>query len=141
VSTGGAFAGAKVRSLAEAGGLALEGDGRFRRRDSRGRTLYELANLEPVAFEADTLKALTTRGVMLQLDVPRAPGAERTFVQFCECAQQLARALGAIIVDDNKRPLGQSAFDAIRAELRAVYKSMEARGIEAGGALALRLFS
>jgi FtsZ-interacting cell division protein ZipA len=141
VSTGGAFAGAKLRSLAQAGGLALEGDGRFRRRDSLGRTLYELANLEPVAFDAEALKALTTRGVMLQLDVPRAPGAERTFAQFCEFAQQLARSLGAIIVDDNKRPLGQSAFDAIRSELRGVYKSMEARGVEAGGALALRLFS
>jgi ZipA-like protein with FtsZ-binding domain len=141
VSTAAAFAGAKVRSLAEAGGLALEADGAFRRRDGSGRILYELANLEPVAFDAEALKALTTRGLTLQLDVPRAPGGERTFVQFSDFAQQLARALAASIVDDNRRPLGATAFDAIRAQLRGVYKSMDARGIEAGGVLALRLFS
>jgi ZipA-like protein with FtsZ-binding domain len=141
ISAAGAFAGAKVRSLAEAAGLALEADGGFRRRDGSGRVLYELANLEPVAFDAEGLKALTTRGLTLQLDVPRAPGGERTFVQFAEFAQQLARALGASIVDDNRRPLGASGFDAIRVQLKSVYKSMEARGIEAGGALALRLFS
>jgi ZipA, C-terminal FtsZ-binding domain len=141
VGAAAAFPGAKVRSLAEAGGLALEADGAFRRRDGLGRVLYELANLEPVAFDPEGLKALTTRGLTLQLDVPRAPGGERTFVQFSEFAQQLARSLGASIVDDNKRPLGQAAFEAIRAQLRGVYKSMDARGIEAGGALALRLFS
>ncbi len=141
ISPAGAFSGAKVRSLAEAAGLALEPDGAFRRRDGSGRVLYELANLEPVAFEAETLKALTTRGLTLQLDVPRAPGGERTFVQFSEFAQQLARSLGSNIVDDNRRPLGSAGFDAIRTQLRGVYKSMEARGIDAGGALALRLFS
>jgi ZipA-like protein with FtsZ-binding domain len=141
VSAGTAFPGAKIRSLAEAGGLALDPDGKFRRRDGLGRSLYELANREPVEFDAAALKGLTTRGLILQLDVPRAPGAERTFAQFSEFAQQLARALGAGIVDDNRRPLGAAAFDAIRAQLRGVYKSMEARGIEAGGALALRLFS
>jgi FtsZ-interacting cell division protein ZipA len=141
VSSASAFPGAKVRSLAEAGGLGLEADGAFRRRDGMGRMLYELANLEPVAFEAESLRALTTRGLTLQLDVPRAPGGERTFVQFGDFAQQLARALGASIVDDNRRLLGASAFDAIRGQLKGVYKSMEARGVEAGGALALRLFS
>jgi len=141
VGEAAAFPGAKVRSLAEAAGLALEADGRFRRRDGLGRILYELANLEPVPFDAEALKALTTRALTLQLDVPRAPGSERTFVQFTEFAQQLARALGASIVDDNRRPLGPAAFDAIRAQLRGVYKSMEARGVEAGGVLALRLFS
>jgi FtsZ-interacting cell division protein ZipA len=141
VSAAAAFPGAKVRTLAEAGGLALEADGAFRRRDGSGRVLYELANLEPVAFDAEALKALTTRGLTLQLDVPRAPGGEHTFVQFSDFAQQIARALGASIVDDNRRLLGAAAFDAIRAQLKAVYRSMEGRGIEAGGALALRLFS
>jgi FtsZ-interacting cell division protein ZipA len=141
VSAGAPFPGAKIRSLAEAAGLALESDGIFRRRDGSGRTLYELANFEPVAFQADAMKALATRGLTVQLDVPRAPGGERTFGQFSEFAQQLARALGASIVDDNRRPVGASAFDAIRSQLRDVHKAMETRGIEAGGGLALRLFS
>jgi ZipA-like protein with FtsZ-binding domain len=141
VSAAAAFPGAKVRSLAQAAGLALEADGTFRRRDGSGRVLYELANLEPVAFEPEALKTLTTRGLTLQIDVPRAPGGERTFVQFAELAQQLARSLGANIVDDNRRALGPAGFESIRTQLKGVYKSMEARGIEAGGALALRLFS
>ena len=141
VSAAAAFPGARIRALAEAAGLALEPDGAFRRRDGSGRLLYELANLEPLAFDADSLKALTTRGLALQLDVPRAPGGERTFVQFADFAQQLARALGANIVDDNRKALGAPAFDAIRTQLKGVYKAMESRGIEAGGALALRLFS
>ena len=87
------------------------------------------------------MKAPTARGLTVQLDVPRAPGGERTFRQFSEFAQQLARALGASIVDDNRRPVGTSAFDAIRSQLRDVHKSMQARGIEAGGGFALRLFS
>ncbi|HZR69144.1 MAG TPA: cell division protein ZipA C-terminal FtsZ-binding domain-containing protein [Burkholderiales bacterium] len=141
VSATAAFPGARIRSLAEAAGLALEPDGAFRRRDGSGRLLYELGNLEPAGFDAGNLKALTTRGLTLQLDVPRAPGGERTFVQFADFAQQLARALGANIVDDNRKALGAASFDAIRIQLRGVYKSMESRGIDAGGALALRLFS
>jgi hypothetical protein len=141
VSTGEPFGGSKLRSLAEAGGLVLETDGKFRRRDQSGRTLYELANLEPAAFDDASLAALTFGGLTVQLDVPRAPGAERTFRQFREFVHQLARSLGASIVDDNRRLLAPSAFDTIETQLRSVYEAMEARGFGAGGRQALRLFS
>ena len=44
-------------------------------------------------------------------------------------------------MDDNRQPVGASAFDAIGAQLQAMHGAMEARGISPGGALALRLFS
>jgi hypothetical protein len=53
----------------------------------------------------------------------------------------LAKQLNGRIVDDNRQPVGASAFEVIAAQLQAVHKAMEARGIAPGGALALRLFS
>jgi FtsZ-interacting cell division protein ZipA len=135
------FSGSKVRALAEAEHVLLDADGRFRRRDGSGQTLYELGNLEPHAFRADAIAGLSTRGLSAHLDVPRAPGGDATFADFTRFVQQLAQALGATIVDDNGRPLAPAAFQTIRSELRGVYESMEARGIAAGSRLALRLFS
>jgi hypothetical protein len=42
---GGVFAGTKLRGVAEAAGLALEGDGVFRARDEGGGELFTVANL------------------------------------------------------------------------------------------------
>src|SRR4029077_14951363 len=61
--------------------------------------------------------------------------------RFRESAHMFARELKARIVDDNREPVGPAAFEAIGAQLQAVHRSMEARGIAPGGALALRLFS
>jgi hypothetical protein len=49
--------------------------------------------------------------------------------------------LSAGIVDDNRQPLDDAALGKIRAQLQALYASMEDQGIAAGSALALRLFS
>jgi len=72
----------------------------------------------------------------------RCPGGPLTarFARFRDCAQTFAQGLKARIVDDNREPVGPAAFDAIGAQLQAVHRSMEARGIVPGGALALRLF-
>jgi FtsZ-interacting cell division protein ZipA len=126
--------------LAEAAGLALDDrDSRFVRRDASGQVLYTLANLEPVPFRSDNIKSLTTSGITLELDVPRAPRG--TFEALRKLAASLAHALEASIVDDNRQPLGSKAFEQIHGQLQAIYQSMEARGIPAGSALALRLFS
>jgi FtsZ-interacting cell division protein ZipA len=140
VSGGAAFTGTKVRALAEATGLALDdAGGKFRRSDDAGRVLYTLVNFESVPFRSDSMRSLTTRGLTLELDVPRAPHG--AFDLLRESARQLAQALDARIVDDNRQPLGAAAFDQIRTRLQAIYRTMEARGIAAGSATALRLFS
>lgn len=140
VSESTAFTGIKVHALAEAAGLALDDrDGRFRRRDDAGRELFSLSNLGPEPFRSDAMKSLTSRGLTLELDVPRAPRG--AFEGMLELARSLAQALDARVVDDNRQPLGASGFEAIRSQLRAVYDSMESRGFAAGSASALRLFS
>jgi ZipA-like protein with FtsZ-binding domain len=134
------FPGAQVSALATAVGFELdEPEGKFRRRDDAGRVVCTLANFEPIPFKIDSLEALSTHAVTLELDVPRAPRG--AFAQFRESAERLAKQLNARIVDDNREPVGSGAFDAIGAQLQAVHRSMEARGIAPGGALALRLFS
>jgi FtsZ-interacting cell division protein ZipA len=140
VNEGAPFPGAKVEAAAKGAGFELdEPDGKFRRRDEAGRVVCALANLEPIPFKVDSLESLSTRGVTLELDVPRAPRG--AFAGFREVAERFARQLDARIVDDNRQPVGAGAFQAIAAQLQAVHSAMEARGIAPGGTLALRLFS
>jgi FtsZ-interacting cell division protein ZipA len=138
---GAGFAGTKLRALAESAGLALEEDGRFRRRDDTGRVLYELASMEAIPFSAEGMRALSTIGITLEFDVPRAPGGIRTFEQFRDLARHLAQGLGGQLVDDNRKPLSAAAFDQIQTKVEAVHRAMDARGIAAGSPAALRLFS
>lgn len=133
--------GTKIRALAEAAGLNLEHDGKFRRRDDLGRVIFDLGNREGTPFAVDTMRSLVTAGVTAAFDVPRAPGGARAFEQFRDFARQMAQALEGRIVDDNRAEIGPAAFEKIQAQVVAVQRVMEARGISAGGPLALRLFS
>jgi len=141
ITRSGGAPGTRIRALAEAHGLALERDGRFHRRDENGLELYTLCNMEAAAFSAEGMKALSTNGLTLLFDVARVPGGIVTFDRFVEFTRTLADALSAAIVDDNRQPLDDAALGKIRAQLQALYASMEQQGIPAGGPLALRLFS
>jgi len=141
IARGTAFPGTRIRAFAEAQGLALENDGRFRRRDESGLELYSLSNMEAPAFSAEAIKALSTKGLTLLFDVARVPGGIFTFDRYVEFARALAEALSAGIVDDNRQPLDQAALGKIRDQLQALYASMEQQGIPAGSPLALRLFA
>jgi len=135
------FPGTKIRALAEANGLALEDDGRFRRRDAEGRVLYELAGMDATLFHADTMRATSFSGLTLELDVPRTPDPARTFEQFRDLARKLAQALEGNIVDENRATVSAAAFDRILAQIQAVQRAMAERSIPPGTPLALRLFS
>ena len=141
ISHGGAVPGTRIRALAEANGLVLERDGRFHRRDETGLELYTLCNMEAAAFSAEGMKELATRGLTLLFDVARVPGGIVAFDRFVEFTRALAEALSAGIVDDNRQPLDDAGLGKIRAQLQALYASMQQHGIAAGSALALRLFS
>lgn len=142
VGTQGApLAGTRIRGLAEAAGFVLEDDGRFRRRDEHGRVVFELANLDAQPFKADTMRSLSAAGISVELDVPRAPGGIRTFDQFRHLIRHFAQGLDGQLVDDNRNSLSPVALDQIRGQIEAVHRAMEARGLAAGSADALRLFS
>jgi hypothetical protein len=136
-----AFSGSKLRSLAESAGMTIGRDGRFHRYAEDGTELFSLSNLEPMPFHAETMKTLQTRGVTALFDVPRVSASPSAFRRFIDFAHQLEQALGGVLVDDNRRPIGQAALEAIGQQLESIHRTMAARGIPAGGPLALRLFS
>lgn len=141
VAMGGAFAGTKLRGLAEAAGLVLREDGMFHAEDDQGRTLYMLANLEPALFAADDLKVLTTRGITFTLDVPRVADGTAAFGRMVALARQMAESLDGVVVDDNHAPLADTALEVIHAKISEIGQRMAGYGIAAGGLPALRLFS
>jgi FtsZ-interacting cell division protein ZipA len=141
VGRDGLFPGTKVRALAEAAGLGLEDDGRFRRRDEDGVEVFSMANEEATPFSPEAMKSLSTGAIALELDVPTAPGDALAFAQFREFAEQFAASVGGVLVDDNQAPLSAVGLDAIAEQLEPVYQTMQEQGIPAGGPLALRLFS
>jgi FtsZ-interacting cell division protein ZipA len=134
------MSGTRIFALAEAEGLRLESDGTFHARANDNRTLYVLANGESPIFERTTLAALKTRHLSLILDLPRVVDAAAEFDDMMRFAANLGRTFNATVVDDNGRPFGAEAVDAIRARVRSYQAKMSEEGIPPGGSLARRLF-
>jgi len=139
--TGGPFPGTKVRAAAEAGGLALEGDGRFALRDDEQRVLYALGARDGAPFSAETMRTASPAALTLALEVCRAPDTTRTFQSMTRLAQQLASLLGGQVVDDNGNALDERGMATIAQQLDAVRAQLEERGIRPGSPAALRVFS
>ena len=138
---GGTFAGTKLRGLAEAAGLALEGDGVFRARDVAGGEEFTLANLGDEALTAESLRSLATHGVTFSLDVPRVTNGKEAFERMLAAARQLAGAIGGVLVDAQRAPLSDAMIAAIRAKILELQQRMRDGGIDPGSSRALRLFS
>jgi len=137
----GKFAGARIRELAQAAGFKLESDGVFHYRDERRQTLFTLDNHEPAPFLPERIQGLTTHGVTLLLDVPRAAAGIVVLDRMVGIANSFATALGGRLVDDNRAPLSETGITKIREQVRSIHATMEAHGIPAGSSRALRLFS
>ena len=140
-NTGQVFHGTKIRALAEAAGLHLQASGVFHCHDEQGGTLFSVDNQEPKPFLIDRIRNMTTPGITFLLDVPRVANGIRVFDRMVAMSRHFADSLDGMLADDNRALLNDSGLDRIRAQLRAIYASMEQRGIEAGSPLALRLFS
>ena len=80
-------------------------------------------------------------GFVLSLDVPRTTDVRRAYDDMVVHARDLCARLGGKIVDDNGQALDERALGAIGGQLEAVAGALRSRGIEPGGALALRLFA
>ncbi len=141
VSQGLVFPGTKLRALAEAAGMVIDGEGRFVRYDDDGSVLYVLLNQETPGFSAESMKTMSTHGVTFLLDVPRVAHGERVFNQMVELAKRFADVLRGALVDDNRRPLSEGALEPIRRQVGQYQSMMAAHGLPAGGPLTRRLFS
>jgi FtsZ-interacting cell division protein ZipA len=138
---GRSFAGAKIRAVAEVSGFKLEPDGVFRWRNEQRQTLFTLDNHEPAPFLPEQITGLSTSGITLLLDVPRVGDGLNVLDRMLDIGRDLAQALGGSLVDDNRVPLNEAGIGRIRQQLARIYATMQAHGVEAGGARALRLFS
>lgn len=142
VCKGNPFTGTKIRALAEANGMSLDGAGRFTRFDDDGRALFSLQNFESTPFTSEGMKNISTHGLTFVLDVPRVDHGERVFFQMVDLARRAAETLQGMLVDDNRQPLAESQLDQIKREY--VIKPQAAMvkfGIAAGSPQAQRLFS
>jgi len=141
VSVGAPFPGTKLRGLVEAQGMALRADGLFHAEDDDGNSLFVLGNLEPTLFSPESLRDMQTGGLTMIVDVPRVANGPQVFDRMMLVAKQLAGALGAEVVDDNRQPFGPEAASMIRQQIQHFQGQMEECGMPAGSSLALRLFT
>ena len=136
----GQIAGTRLRGVAEAAGFRLNPTGHFDYMDETGAVLCSLQNYKQEALTIESLRALTTPGVVLLIDVPRVADPVRVFDQMRLLAKRLAQTLEGVLVDDNRRPLDDAALSAIRVQVQATVAALRAAHIEPGGTRALRLF-
>ena len=73
------------------------------------------------------------------VDVPRVP--QQAFERTLQVAQQLAKALNATVVDDNGKPLSDTALSLVRARLTDVSRKLAQAGMAPGSERVYRLFS
>ena len=138
---GGRWTGTRLRGVAEASGFKLNGAGGFDYfSDDNGLLVFRLQNKEEQPLLADSLKAVSTGGVTIVLDVPRVVEPVKAYDSMRALVRRLAVTLDAELVDDNGRPLTDSGLATIRSQLQNVQATMRAKGIEPGGPRALRLF-
>ncbi len=141
ISQGQFFPGTKLRALAESAGMVIDADGRFARFDDEGNVLFVLLNQETEGFAAASMRSMSTHGVTFLLDVPRVANGDRVLTQMVELGRRFAESLHGALVDDNRRPLSESAIEPIRRQVVQYQTAMAHRQLPAGGALARRLFS
>jgi ZipA, C-terminal FtsZ-binding domain len=133
--------GTRLRGVAEAAGFRLTDAGRFDcAQEENGNVLYSMQNFDAEPFSADILRAATTPGVVMLLDVPRVTDPARVFDQMKLAARRIAQNLDATLVDDNRRVLDDAALAAIRQQVHTAAAALREVNIEPGSARALALF-
>ncbi len=81
------------------------------------------------------------RELTLAFDVPQTPAAQEPFRVWQEAGEALAQSLGALVSDDQGRPLQAGSFGVISEELAGLYDKLAGCGLPAGSVAARRLFS
>ena len=137
----GQIAGTRLRGVAEAAGFRLNATGYFDYlQEETGAVLFSLQNYKQEPFTPESLRVLTTPGVVLLLDVPRVADPVKVLDQMRLLAKRLTQTLEGVLVDDNRRPLTDAALAAIRGQVQATAAALRESHIDPGGSRALRLF-
>ncbi|MGF6753959.1 cell division protein ZipA C-terminal FtsZ-binding domain-containing protein [Paraburkholderia sp. GAS42] len=141
MSDGAPWSANYVQAVASQDGLLLSRDGtRFVKLDSKQSPVFML-QFGDTNFLRDDLTYKGGQMITLVLDVPVADEDILPFRLMCDYAKSLSERIGARVVDDQRRPLPESALLAIEKQLMTLYARLEQAGIPAGSAATRRLFS
>jgi hypothetical protein len=137
----GQIAGTRLRGVAEASGFRINAAGHFEyAQEETGAPLYTLQNYKQEPFSIESLRRMTTPGVVFVLDVPRVAEPVRVFDQMRMAAKRMTKTLEGVLVDDNRRPITDTSLAAIRAQVQVTATALREAHIDPGGPRALRLF-
>ena len=139
--SGVTFAVTKVRGLVESNGLVALDSGEYVMRDELGRVLYTLRNFDPAEPPGIKRAGGYLSGLTFALDVPRTPDATRTFERMFMVVMKIADVLQGEVVDDNRKVLTAASRKVIADTITTITAQMEAKGVAAGSATALRLYA
>ncbi|MEI6849090.1 MAG: cell division protein ZipA C-terminal FtsZ-binding domain-containing protein, partial [bacterium] len=135
------ISGTRLRGVAEAAGFRLGESGRFDwTHEDSGMVLYSLQNYRSEPFTVDSLRLASTPGAVFILDVPRVADPVKVFDQMKLTAKRMTQTLDATLVDDNRRPLNDASFAAIRQQVLTTADALHAVRVEPGSLRAQALF-
>lgn len=141
LSDGAPWSANYVQAVASQDGLLLSRDGtRFVKLDAKQSPVFML-QFGDTNFLRDDLTYKGGQMITLILDVPVADEDILPFRLMCDYAKSLAERIGGRVVDDQRRPLPESALLAIDKQLMTLYAKLEEAGIPAGSPATRRLFS
>lgn len=140
-ATGQTLSGGRIARWAESHGMALMQDGAYHLLNAQGQSVWRLTNRDPRPFTPEGLFEMTLSGVTFLLDVPVVVEANRRLSPMVDAANQLARELGARVLDDKGQVLGPGQLGRIERELQKIVERMDEKDMPAGSSRARRLFS
>ncbi|SAK80028.1 FtsZ-binding protein ZipA [Caballeronia calidae] len=141
LSDGAPWSANYVQAVASQDGLLLSRDGtRFVKLDAKQNPVFML-QFGDTNFLRDDLTYKGGQMITLVLDVPVADEDILPFRLMSDYAKSLSERIGARVVDDQRRPLPESALLAIEKQLMTLYAKLEQAGIPAGSPATRRLFS
>ncbi|KMQ80503.1 Cell division protein [Candidatus Burkholderia pumila] len=130
-----------VQAVASQDGLLLSRDGtRFVKLDAKQNPVFML-QFGDTNFLRDDLTYKGGQMITLVLDVPVADEDILPFRLMYDYAKSLSERIGAHVVDDQRRPLLETALQAIEKQLMTLYAKLEQAGMPAGSPATRRLFS
>ncbi|MDP2760099.1 MAG: cell division protein ZipA C-terminal FtsZ-binding domain-containing protein [Sideroxyarcus sp.] len=131
----------EVAGVVQPMGMSLQADGTFHLFAADGATLFTLSVSDDTPFQHHTLDQMRVGSLTLLLDIPRVSDPVKHFDAMTLFAMELATALRATLVDDQRVLLAKGALEQIRARVAAVEQRMVQGGIAPGSVQAMRLFS
>ncbi|KND59051.1 Cell division protein [Candidatus Burkholderia verschuerenii] len=141
LSDGAPWSANYVQAVASQDGLLLSRDGtRFVKLDAKQNPVFML-QFGDTNFLRDDLTYKGGQMITLVLDVPVADEDILPFRLMCDYAKSLSERIGARVVDDQRRPLPESALLTIEKQLMTLYAKLEQAGMPAGSPATRRLFS